>query len=58
MLYATDTEAAFKQVPEYLTLVGKNRIILNSDKFSFGKDTVDWAGIRRTKARRSNSPST
>ena len=38
-----------KQVAEYLTLVGKNRIVLNSDKFSFGEDTGDWAGIRLTK---------
>ena len=32
LLYATDLEGAFKQVAEYLTLVGKNGIILNSDK--------------------------
>ena len=56
MLYATDTEGAFKQVPEYLTLVGKNRIVLNSDKFSFGEDTVDWAGIRRTKGKAQQLP--
>ena len=23
--------------------------MLNSDKFSFGEDTVDWAGVRITK---------
>ena len=46
LLYAKDMEGAFKQVAEYLTLVGKNGIVLNSDKFSFGEDTVDWAGIR------------
>ena len=49
LLYARDLEESFKQVAEYLTLVGKNGIILNSDKFCFGEDTVDWAGIRLTK---------
>ena len=41
LLYATDMDGAFKQVAY--------GIVLNSDKFSFGKDTVDWAGIRLTK---------
>ena len=49
LLYARDLEESFKQVAEYLTLVGKNGIILNCDKFCFGEDTVDWAGIRLTK---------
>ena len=49
LLYAVDLEGAFKQVAEYLTLVGKNGIVLNSDKFYFGEDTVDWAGISLTK---------
>ena len=43
---SVDYQVAFKQVTEYLTLVGRNGIVLNSDKFSFGEDTVDWAGIR------------
>jgi hypothetical protein len=45
-LNATDMGGAFKQLAEYLMLVGKNG---NSDKFSFWEDTVDWAGIRITK---------
>jgi hypothetical protein len=49
LLYATTLEEAYKQVAEYLTLVGTNGIVLNCDKFMFGKDTVDWAGIRLTK---------
>ena len=49
LLYAKDLEEAFKQVVEYLTLVGKNGIILNPEKFMFGKDEVDWAGVRITK---------
>ena len=50
LLYTTDLEGAFKEVAdaEYLALVGKNGIVLNSDKFSFGEDTIDWAGIRLT----------
>jgi hypothetical protein len=49
LLYATDLEGSFSQVTNYLTLVGNNGIVLNSDKFSFGEDTVDWAGIRITE---------
>ena len=49
LLYGKDLEEAYKQVASYLTLVGNNGIILNSDKFSFGEDVVDWAGIRLTK---------
>ena len=49
LLYATVMESFFKQVAKYLTLVGKNGIALNSDKLSFEKDTIDWAGIRLTK---------
>ena len=41
LLYAKNLEEAFRQVAEYLTLVGRNRIILNSEKFHFGEDTVD-----------------
>ena len=48
LLYATDLGKAFQQVAEYLTLVGKNGIVLNPEKFAFGKDKVDWAGIRIT----------
>ena len=46
LLYSNDMENAFKDVTEYLTLVGRNGIILNPEKFNFAEDTVDWAGIR------------
>ena len=49
LLHARDLEEAYWQVAEYLTLVGRNRIILNSDKFCFAEDTVDWAGISKAK---------
>ena len=42
LLYAKDMEGAFKQVAEYLTLVGKNEIVLNSDKLSLGR--TRWTG--------------
>ena len=29
--------------------MGKNGIVLNPEKFAFGKDEVDWAGIRITE---------
>ena len=48
LLYEDNIEKAFNQVAEYLTLVGKNGIILNPDKFQFAEDSVDWAGVRLT----------
>ena len=47
--YSTDLGKAFQHVAEYLTLVGKNGIVLNPEKFAFGKDEEDWAGIRITE---------
>ena len=49
LLYAGSLEHAFHQVAEYLELVGNNGTVLNPEKFNFGQDTVDWAGIRVTK---------
>ena len=46
LLYADNIEKAFYQVAEYLTLVGKNGIILNPDKFQFAVEEVDWAGVQ------------
>ena len=37
LLWAKDIEEAFKHLAEYLTLVGRNGIILNSEKFHFGR---------------------
>ena len=45
LLYADTIEKAFHQVAAYLTLVGKNGIVLNPDKFQFALDVVDWAGV-------------
>ena len=44
--YTLRPGGVFKQVAKYLKLVGRNGIILNSDKFFFGEDTVDRAGTR------------
>ena len=49
LLHSKDIESSFHHVAKYLTLVGKNGIILNPDKFNFAEDEVDWAGIRVTK---------
>ena len=46
LLHADSIEKAFYQVAAYLTLVGKNGIILNPDKFQFAADVVNWAGVR------------
>ena len=49
LLYATDLDEAFKQMGEYLTLVGRNGIVLNPEKFVFGgrlgwgKNCQEWS---------------
>ena len=48
LLYSKDIGSSFDKVSEYLTLVGRNGIILNPEKFHFAEDEVDWAGIRVT----------
>ena len=40
LMYAKDLEMAFRQVAAYLTLVGRNGIILKGEKFHFGEDMV------------------
>ena len=49
LLFSKDLGKAFQQVADYLTLVGKNGIVLSPEKFAFGKDEEDWAGIRITE---------
>ena len=46
LLYHSNTEEAFKETASYLTLVGRNGITLNPEKFTFARDEVDWAGIK------------
>ena len=48
ILWAEDIAGAFTQVCEYLTLVGRNGIVLNPDKFKFAKEQVDLAGFTIT----------
>ena len=45
ILYSKDIGSSFNKVAKYLTLVGRNGIILNLEKFHFAEDEVDWAGI-------------
>ena len=49
LIYSDNMEEAFKDMTEYLTLVGRNGIILNHDKFTFAEETVHWAGVKITK---------
>ena len=48
ILYSKDIGSSFDKVAKYLTLVGRNGIILNLEKFHFAEDEVVWAGIRVT----------
>ena len=49
MLYEDDIEKSFRQVAEYLSLVGNNGIILNPDKCTFAPDEVSWVGVKISK---------
>ena len=42
LLYAKNLEETFRQVAEYLTLVGRNGIILNSEKSNLLR--TQWTG--------------
>ena len=46
MLYHDDKSKAFWETAEYLTLVGRNGITLNPEKFKFAQEEVEWAGIK------------
>ena len=48
ILWAKDIAEAFTQICEYFTLVGRNGIIMNPDKFQFAKHEVDFAGFTIT----------
>ena len=51
LLYEYDIEKSFRQVAEYLSLVGNNGIILNPDKFTYagggGQDFKGKGGTTR-----------
>ena len=49
LLYQPDVESSFNHTAKYLTLCGKNGIILNPAKFRFAQDEVEWAGVKLTK---------
>ena len=49
LLYSFSVKEAFSENASYLTLVGKNGIILNPEKFQFAQETVNWAGVKITK---------
>ena len=43
ILWAKDMAGAFTQICDYFTLVGRNAITMNPDKFQFAKQEVDFA---------------
>ena len=49
LLWATDLEASFHQATKWLDLCGRNGITLNPEKFVFGADTVEFAGVEITR---------
>ena len=45
LIHAATLEEAFFHTAEYLSLLGQNGILQNSEKFQFGTKTVEWAGF-------------
>ena len=41
LLYSKYIGSSFEKVAEYLTLVGRNGMVLNPEKFHFEEDEVD-----------------
>jgi hypothetical protein len=48
LLWSQDIAGAYTQVVEWLDVCGRNGITLNSDKFRFAKDAVEFAGFEIT----------
>eukprot|EP00111_Clytia_hemisphaerica_P021586 TCONS_00063478-protein len=48
LLWADTLEGSFHQTAQWLDLCARNGIILNPDKFTFGADTVEFAGFEIT----------
>ena len=48
VIWSDNLEDNFKQVCHMLEVCSKAGLIFNSDKFQFGKDTVDFAGLEIT----------
>lgn len=46
LVFADNIPDAFAKTAQYLSLIGKNGILQNPDKFVFCRQTIDWAGIR------------
>ena len=48
LLWANDITSSFFQTVDWLDTCGRNGIILNPEKFTFGADTVTFAGFEIT----------
>ena len=48
LLYDTDLETAFAHTAETLSLLGRQGILKNAEKFEFAKETLEWAGVKMT----------
>ena len=48
VIWSDNVEDNFRQVCQLLEVCSKAGLIFNSDKFQFGKDTVDFAGLEIT----------
>lgn len=48
LIWSNSIEDAFHKAVEWLDLCGKNGIVLNPNKFTFAKQTVDFAGFQIT----------
>ena len=46
LIYAADIGEMFKQMVDFITLCGKNGMVLNPEKFKFGVAETDFAGFR------------
>ena len=45
LMWSDDLKESFFQAVKWLDICGNNSIILNPEKFQFGKSTVEFAGV-------------
>ena len=50
MLWENTVEENFASVCKFLQNYGNTGLIVNGDKFQFGQDTVDFAGMQVTNS--------
>ena len=56
VLWTDSVKEAFRKICSYLTLVGRNGIVMNPAKFVFAEKTLEFAGVYDYSRQREAQP--